>query len=297
MAELARRSQNSEVLLDALLWTGADYAEMGDSVAMLRVRDEFVAAAERYKSPWHRYMALGSDTLEAAVFGDLTRARELSSRMRALGQKVQEALSESFYELRSMFFDVQQGTYARATDACARVEVPACVGADYRPFWALSWAASGHELAARNMLVQTLAHERELLDSLRAAVLATMAEVCAVLDERSAAAEVYRMLQPSAGRHLLLPACIYVGPVDHYLGLLASLLGRHDEAAEYFERALRSSISPGTRAETQYEYGRMLLGRDSARGHELIGAAAEHAARFGLGRLAQRAQAALLALG
>jgi DNA-binding winged helix-turn-helix (wHTH) protein/tetratricopeptide (TPR) repeat protein len=288
IVELARRTDNCEVLLDGLLWCGYDYAELGDAIAMRRVRDEYLAVVERYMSPWHRYMALGSDTLEAWVYGDLKRARELSARMWALGQQVQDRLAETFQALRLMLFDLQQDTAGPcAPSPFAMIEAPACVAAPYRPFWALSWAARGYLEAARNMLKQTLAHEHELLDSMRGSVLALMAEVSVLLNEREAAQRVYQLLLPLAGRHLLLQACVYLGPVDHYLGLVASYLGRSDAASAHFERALVGVMSPSMAAHTQYEQGRCLArtatGRES--GRALLVLADEHAERFGLVRL------------
>lgn len=295
MAELAERTQNSEVMLDALLWRGYDYAELGDVVAMRRTREEFAVAVERYGSPWHRYMARGADTLEAAVYGDLTRARELSAQTLALGCKVQDRLAETFHAMRCMFLDLLEGTLGSAAPSpFALAEAPNFVSADYRPFWALSWAERGYTEAARNTLHQVLANERALLDSLRRPIFALMAEVSVLLGERDAAEQLYRLLLPDAQRHLLLQACVYLGPVDYYLGRLASSLGMDEAAITHLERALRTTMSPTNAAHTQYELARV-LGRQPdadlrARAASMQELALEQAERFGLQRLAQRAR-------
>jgi hypothetical protein len=299
MRELSRRTDNSELLLDALLWLGNDYVEMGNRDAMLRVRQDYVAETERVQNPWHRYMALGADALEASVFGDLARAREVSQRCLILGQQVQDSLAETFHLLRAMMLDVQQGIGARAAGPFELVQVPAGVARDYRPFWALSWAQRGYLEAARAQLRHTLASQELLLDALRRPILSVMAQVAVQLDERDAARQLYELLLPEAGRHMLLQACIYLGPVDHYLGLLAHGLGEA-RAAQHYEQALRISMSPAITIQTQYEYGRLLSGRadaaDRARARELLASAGETAHRFAAEPLALRAGAALSAL-
>jgi non-specific serine/threonine protein kinase len=80
------------------------------------------------------------------------------------------------------------------------------------------------------------------------------------------AAILYTLLHPYAGRNVVsgrsLKACY--GPVSHYLGLLATLLARWDEAEPHFNGALALSAKMGARpweAHTQYDYARMLLAR------------------------------------
>jgi DNA-binding winged helix-turn-helix (wHTH) protein len=299
MAELARAADHSEVLLDALLWCGYDYIEMGNLVAMQRTRAEYVEAVERSQNPWHRYMALGCDVLLSALYGDLARAREVSHQMLLKGQRVQDDLTRAFYALRTMFFDFQQQRQRElAPSPFTLIDVPDYVPPDYRAFWALSWADLGYHESARGVLRQTLAHERTLLDSLRRPVLAIMAEVAVMLDEREALEQLYQLLSPDAGRHLLLQACVYFGPVDHYLGLLASALGRHELACSHFEQAQHTNFAPTSMVQTECEYGRTLAARAETRdrARTLLASARDDANRFGLVRVEARAAAALAAL-
>jgi nitrate reductase assembly molybdenum cofactor insertion protein NarJ len=97
---------------------------------------------------------------------------------------------------------------------------------------------------------------------------------------------------------LLLQACVYLGPIDHYLGLLAAALGQHQSAGEHFEEALRRHMAPTAAVETHCEYGRLLAARSDtrARGQAMLALGRDNAERFGLTRLQERASAALLAL-
>jgi DNA primase len=89
-----------------------------------------------------------------------------------------------------------------------------------------------------------------------------------------------------------------MGSIDHYLGLLASALGRNEVACQHFERALQSTIAPALNAQTEYLYGRTLAARREARDRArlLLSSARDQGQRFGLPQLRERADAALSAL-
>jgi hypothetical protein len=93
-----------------------------------------------------------------------------------------------------------------------------------------------------------------------------LSQVCVFLGDVRRAAILYTLLHPYAGRNVVsgrsLKACY--GPVSHYLGLLATLLARWDEAEPHFNDALALSAKMGARpwaAHTQHDYARMLLAR------------------------------------
>jgi tetratricopeptide (TPR) repeat protein len=91
-----------------------------------------------------------------------------------------------------------------------------------------------------------------------------LAEVCSALEADAHASRLYELLLPYAGRNAVShPACA-IGSVSRYLGLLAALLGRFDEAASHFEQALSMNERMGARpwlAHTQEDYAQMLLAR------------------------------------
>ncbi|MGH2577431.1 MAG: hypothetical protein ACRDG9_06735, partial [Actinomycetota bacterium] len=90
------------------------------------------------------------------------------------------------------------------------------------------------------------------------------------------------LLSPYAGRHAPTGGEVSTGSVSRCLGILGSMLRRWDEAARHFEEALESNTAMGARpwvAHTQYDYARMLIGRDGVgdreRAGELLVGAAE----------------------
>jgi len=91
-----------------------------------------------------------------------------------------------------------------------------------------------------------------------------------------------------------------LGPVSHYLGGLATVLGRFDQADAYFAHA--ASLNHQMRAEffaarTNLSWGRMLTERrapgDTERARELLTGAQAAAAARGYGGVERRARVAL----
>lgn len=94
-------------------------------------------------------------------------------------------------------------------------------------------------------------------------VLAYLAEVASMIEDRSAAARLANGLRPYAGQ--LIGPGLCPGPVDRYLGVLAATQGGWAESEAYFEGAIALETRLGLpllRARTHLWYARMLLMRD-----------------------------------
>ena len=95
-----------------------------------------------------------------------------------------------------------------------------------------------------------------------------------------------------------------LGAVDRYLGMLATAMGRWEDAETRFEGALRLEdglAAPPLLARTRYWYGRMLLARgepaDLERADELLASSRDAARLLGMARLHDQAVALLAGLG
>jgi tetratricopeptide (TPR) repeat protein len=132
-------------------------------------------------------------------------------------------------------------------------------------------------------------------DGLWAGSVATLAEVVAHLDDVPRARALYHLLLPFADRCVVLMSFICAGSVERSLGVLATVMSRHEEAARHFEAALVCNARIDSRiwlAYTQHDYARMLLLRgraqDRQRASELLDEALAAAGQLGLTALAER---------
>jgi tetratricopeptide (TPR) repeat protein len=116
-----------------------------------------------------------------------------------------------------------------------------------------------------------------------------LAEVCASIGAPEHAAPLYEALLPYADFNVYSHIESTRGSAWRPLGLLASAMGRWDEAADHFERAIERNVQMGARpwvAHTRDEYARMLIRRgardDSGRASELLEAARTNYRELGL---------------
>jgi tetratricopeptide (TPR) repeat protein len=90
--------------------------------------------------------------------------------------------------------------------------------------------------------------------------------VCAALDDVARAEVLYAFQHPYAARHAFVHEGS-AGSVSRALGLLATVLGRLEDAERHFEYALEMNRRMGARpwvAHTQHDLAKMLVGRDAA---------------------------------
>jgi tetratricopeptide (TPR) repeat protein len=104
-----------------------------------------------------------------------------------------------------------------------------------------------------------------------------LAETCAILEDTERAAGLYQLLLPYRARNAVAVPEFALDSTGRPLGILATLLGRFDDAAGHFEEALRMNAKMGARpwlADTQEALARMLLRRDAGgdreRARELV---------------------------
>ena len=132
-----------------------------------------------------------------------------------------------------------------------------------------------------------------------------LALLCLALRERRHAAIVYALLLPYADRNITYGwGDVARGSAALYLGSLARMLGRLDEAEAHLELALRFNRRMGARpsvARSQFEYARVALARNEAGDREqavrLLRESLATASELGMNVLVQRARALLSRVG
>jgi hypothetical protein len=101
--------------------------------------------------------------------------------------------------------------------------------------------------------------------------MALAAEACCLLGDRRAGDALYRQMLPFAGSHAYGPTEGAIGAVDRYLGLLAEMLGRAEDAETHFRSAIR--LNDGMQARPYAAHARRELARVRARSADGAGEA------------------------
>jgi tetratricopeptide (TPR) repeat protein len=126
-----------------------------------------------------------------------------------------------------------------------------------------------------------------------------LAQTAVALGDTARARTLYDLMLPFEHRTAVSVSPLCSGSVARYLGLLATLLGRFDDAQRHFELALVVNArlqARGFLAHTQADFAAMLIARDAdpetrRRASSLVHDALATARELGLAPLAARAQA------
>jgi tetratricopeptide (TPR) repeat protein len=84
-------------------------------------------------------------------------------------------------------------------------------------------------------------------DNLWFGAMAALAEVAATLDLSEQALALHAQLAPFAGRNIVTPTVAFLGPVEMWLGILARVGGRGEQALEHLARARTTATRNGDR--------------------------------------------------
>ena len=134
----------------------------------------------------------------------------------------------------------------------------------------------GNYTAARGMFELVARDDwdtvRRNLESLLA--MALLAETAALLADRERASQLYDLLAPYASLVAVAPHFFPMGAMSRYLGLLAAVLSRLDEAARRLEDAAATNAAIGARpwvAHAKADHARVLLTRQAPGDGEYAG--------------------------
>jgi predicted ATPase len=158
----------------------------------------------------------------------------------------------------------------------------------------------GRNAEARNLFEAIASHNfNDLLkDTDWSMGMSFLAEVVVRLGDTARAATLYSLLEPYADRNGFGHPFFCTGSMSRYLGLLAGLLGRFDEAERHFEYAISMNEHMGARpgvAHSRHELALLLLDwdrpGDRERAAELLFEAVAIARDLGLVALTKRIEA------
>ena len=275
--------------------------QLGEIAAVDQEIDTLQRLSDEQAEPFVLWEALRSRSMRALLDGRFLDAERLIQEHLAVARRM--GRFQGAWQTSSVHMLVLRWMQGRAGE----LEAPARASVERSPENNWVWRAAlvfiycelGQEAAARRELEALPVGDLPRVPRQRGWVLTAvlLAEVCAVLRDTGRAQTLYNMLLPLAEQHLTSRADGYLGPAGVYLGNLADILGRSDDAARHFEHALEMTALIHARpwvAKTQYDFARTLLARrrsgDRGRARELLDQALSTAEGLGMASLAGNAR-------
>jgi len=255
---------------------------------------------DRVDQPFLRWMNKVVASMHARVAGDTDDAERLALEALQIGTDIGEPDAAMHYAIQYGMVSWQRGT---AGDLIPMIEQMAATAPDPEAtgaFLAVAYVEADRVDDVRQQLHKFSTANFEL--PVNAGWLTGMvayAEAAIVCRDRQYAGALFDRLTPYADQWSTSGETSE-GPVNYYLGGLAAVLGRYDEADDHFTRAAALCDRIGAKfdaARNSLLWGRMLADRnepgDTEKARELLTAAHTAAAEFGYANVERRAAAAL----
>jgi DNA-binding SARP family transcriptional activator len=248
MIAAAEAAGDREAVLQGRNWRVVDLLELGRVREAATEIDAYEALADAVALPHFRwYVPLWRATL-ALLAGRWVEARELAERALALGRQADDPNALLFVGIQR-----EHSLYAeRRVDEMDRkrlVEGGAAspAAAEWLVYVALIDAETGATDEARR-LVGKLGRDNcsALAMDANWHGACVLADAAILVADRQAAAVLYTLLKPHARLFPIVARAVgCLGSNEHYIGRLAGLLGRHDEAVARLRRAVAENDRAG----------------------------------------------------
>jgi DNA-binding SARP family transcriptional activator/tetratricopeptide (TPR) repeat protein len=269
-------------------------AETGDIDELSAAIAEHAKLADQSKQPGSQLHSRAYRATRALIRGRFNEVETLAAEVIDLGMVAQSPGALHYSTVELIVLRWEQGRM-QELEAPLR-ELSKRTGA---PIWraalALMCSEANEEAQARAELEALTADRCAALpvDGNWLAALAFLAMTCTNLGDSERAAELYELLEPYRGRYVAVGAgAACLGPVSHFVGVLAGVQGDQDTAVALLEEAAQSSRAAGSEpwlARANCRLGLALASRgtpgDRQRADQLIAESRATAERLGMGRL------------
>jgi class 3 adenylate cyclase/KaiC/GvpD/RAD55 family RecA-like ATPase/tetratricopeptide (TPR) repeat protein len=299
LLRLGRETGDDEAVLQALRIRLGALLERGEFDDACRTADELERLAQQSRHPEYLRIATMWNVIMASLEGRFDDAERMADALHVRLQQIGHPQAELTYVGETIGWRWLQGRAGEYVPIFEALEV----GDPGTVTWpaAAAWCAaeSGDMDRARAILDRlTPAAARSInRNYLWCVTVASMAHAAVFLRDREWAAVLYDEALPYAGQNCTVGVASFNGAVAYFLGSLAGVLDRYDEAARHLEAALERHASMGARAFvalTEQAYADVLARRgrrgDAARSAELLGASLATAAELGLRAAETRAR-------
>ena len=275
IADIGRRTGETEILLDGIMWRMTGLAEQPDIRKAAVAIAEYTRIAEESRIPRYLLYAVSRQATLAALTGRFDDADRLSAEAYEHGLRAQEPDAIQVYQGQSLLPAAQRGDPERLQHF---LEQEAELKKLYRGTaewfnieFAYAYMQMGdRERALREYEIATAKGLEGIYWQGIAAsmMLAFTADVSAYLGRVEYADEIAERLMPHERRNIVVGGFVFAyGPGAYFLGRLAAATGKLDRALEYYTTATQLNEEMGARpflAQTLVEHADVLLKRRDA---------------------------------
>jgi len=298
MLESVRVAGPQQIYGFAWWWHLYSSLQLADVTSAKADIESFIPWAEASREPFNICLVKNFRACEASLEGRFADFERFAQEALAIGQALEVENAAGIYGTQMFMLRREQGRL-REVEPLLRYFIRTPEGADaWRPGLALIYAELGRTSEAAAEFDQLARRDFSDLpqDGNWLVAMTYLADVCVFLDDTSSALALYEMMLPYKQVNILISvgsACY--GSASRYLGALATILARWDDAEQHFDDALTMNQRMEARpwlAHTQYQYARMLLSRDqpgdSEKAEALINDALATARELGMVALERR---------
>jgi tetratricopeptide (TPR) repeat protein len=292
MLAIAERIEEQYLQMELLAFRIYDLAALGDVDGWQRDLEALGVIAREIGEPFYEYSHQTMSVAPLIQAARFEQAEQMAMAAFETGQQLGVDNNEGVMGVQMFSIRREQGRLAEIAPVVQHFLNEQGAGAAWRPGLALIYADIGELDKAREQFDRLAADEFGAIpqDSLWQTSLSYLAETCYALDAVDDAELLYELLLPYRDLAIVVGnASVCLGAAARFLGQLASLMGRWDDAEAHFRRAMELDARMAARTwlpHSQFQYSRMLFRRgrpgDSASANELLDAAAKAAGELGL---------------
>jgi tetratricopeptide (TPR) repeat protein len=302
LLEIATELGDKERALEAHEHRANRLVELGKIAEARADVDAMTKLAEELRQPGHDWLAAVHRARLALLAGRFADAEGLIVDALNLGTRAQSWNAGVSFNVQLYLLRSEQGRLGEVELLIRRSTEEYPTYPVFRCALALMTAELGRADESRELFAALAKNNFAELpfDDVWLVSLSFLAETASHLGDAKEAGILYELLRPYADRVAVSYTEIGTGSVSRSLGVLASTMGRWDDAAVHFEDALRINEEIGAwpwLVHTQYDYGRMLLVRNQAgdgeKANELLAAATTLCDQLGMRAVSENITALL----
>ena len=278
------------------------FMQLGDRVGADVEFEALSALAAEMRQPAQRWHVATERTAAALLEGRFEEAERLAEKTLAIGRVPVSWNAWVSYKVQQFVLSRQQGRLAELEQSVMRWVHEYPVLFRFRCALAHLYGDLGREREARAALDDVLSHDlaREYVDAEWLFCMVLLADPCRSLGDADAAARLHGLLSPYAHMYASAPVEATFGSAARALGVLATVMGRFDDAERHFRAAVDIERAMRARpwvAHAQHDFASMLVARgdagDAERAAELMAAARATYRELGMDAWAARASVKL----